>query len=412
MENSSLADITRSLPDAVVVADQAGDVLWSNDTAERLFGLTCAELTGTNILDVVHSEDRELAAVALAGIQRKSVGSPLELRVRTDTGWKLVEVIGANLLDHTNIGGLVLCMRDLTERRRWEVVNNEIGRFLSLVHNAASIIMLLEPTGRIESVSAAMTRQLGHDPEFVEGRPLSDFVVERDRSRLAAALTRALDAPEWNSGPTTVEVEMLRRDDTGSAPFELHIVNLVDDPTVGGLVVSAHDISQLRATQVELEGMSTRDPLTNLPNRTALCKRLERCLDDPTTSVVFLDLDGFKPVNDRFGHPVGDELLRKIGDRLRQSVRRNDFVARYGGDEFVVVARTEDARALEKLCQRLVRAIEQPTELSVGTIRLSVSVGVAHPFPKDTPDSILTRADTSMYTAKLHGDGLPHLLNS
>jgi len=410
MDRDSLADVIESLPDSVVVIDQIGGVLWTNDAAERLFGRTAAELVGTNALDVLHAEDKELARVALTSIRGKAVGTPLELRVRTEAGWKLVEVIASNLLGHSAVGGLVLSIRDLTERRRWEVANNEVGRFRSLVHNAASIIMLLEPTGEIESVSAAITRMLGHDQELVEGRLLADFVIERDRPAFSSALARALDTAQWSAGPTTVEVELLRSDGTMSVPFELSIVNLVDDPTVCGLVVSGHDISQLRATQAALDGIGSRDPLTDLPNRAALCRRLERCLDDPKTAVIFLDLDGFKPINDRFGQEVGDDLLRRLGDRLQQSVRRADFVARYGGDEFVVVARTDNDRDLEKLSQRLVRAIEHPTELSIGSIRLSASVGLAHPYPQDTPETILARADTAMYTAKIHGDGLSHVL--
>jgi diguanylate cyclase (GGDEF)-like protein/PAS domain S-box-containing protein len=412
MDQESLAKVIQSLPDAVVVIDQIGGILWHNDAAERLFGPTTETVVGTNALDLVHGEDKELARVALTSIQGKAVGTPLELRVRAGENWKLVEVIGSNLLGNSSVGGLVLCIRDLTERRRWEVVNNEVGRFRTLVHNAASIIMLVEPTGEIESVSAAITRLLGHDQELVEGRPLSDFVVERDHRVLSSALARALEAPPWGTGPTTVEVEMLRRNGPGSVPFELSVVNLVDDPTVRGLVVSGHDITQLRDTQAALDGAGSRDPLTDLPNRDALYRRLERCLDDPKTAVIFLDLDGFKHVNDEFGQEVGDELLRMLGQRLQRSVRRADFVARYGEDEFVVVARTENDRDLERLSQRLVGAIEHPTELSVGSISLSASVGLAHPYPEDTPETILIRADTAMFTAKVHGDGLPHALTS
>ena len=412
MDRDSLADVTESLPDAVVVIDAVGGILWVNAAAERIFGRAGPDVIGTNALDVVHPEDTALAGVALTSIQNKAVGTPIELRVRAGEGWKLVEVVASNLLGQTAVDGLILCIRDLTERRRWEVANDEIGRFRSLVHNAASIIMLLEPTGEVESVSAAITRLLGHDQELVEGRPLADFVTEHDRPALAAALTRAQSGPEWRSGPITVEVEMLRRDGRAVVPFELSIVNLVDDPTVRGLVVSGHDISQLRATQASLDDVGSRDPLTDLPNRVALCRHLERRLDDPKTAVIFFDLDAFRLINDEFGEEVGDELLRLLGERLRKLVRQTDFVARHGGDEFVVVARTENDHDLEKLSQRLARAIEHPTELSVGSIRLSASVGLAHPYPEDTPDTILARADTAMFTAKVHGDGLPHVLSA
>jgi diguanylate cyclase (GGDEF)-like protein/PAS domain S-box-containing protein len=412
MDRDSLADVAQSLPDAVVIIDAVGGILWVNAAAERIFGRAGPDVIGTNALDVVHPEDQALAGVALTSIQDKAVGTPIELRVRAGEGWKLVEVVASNLLGQAAVDGLILCIRDLTERRRWEVANDEIGRFRSLVHNAASILMLLEPTGEVESVSAAITRLLGHDQELVEGRPLADFVTEPDRPALAAALTRSQSGPEWRNGPTTVEVEMLRRDGRSVVPFELSIVNLVDDPTVRGLVVSGHDITQLRATQASLDDVGSRDQLTNLPNREALCRHLERRLDDPKTAVIFFDLDAFRLINDEFGQEVGDELLRLLGERLRKLVRQADFVARHGGDEFVVVARTENDHDLEKLSQRLARAIEHPTELSVGSIRLSASVGLAHPYPEDTPDTILARADTAMFTAKVHGDGLPHVLSA
>ena len=309
MDRNSLADVTQSLPDAVVVIDAVGGILWVNAAAERIFGRTGADAIGTNALDVVHPEDQALAGVALTSIQAKAVGTPIELRVRAGEGWKLVEVVAANLLDQPAIGGLILCIRDLTERRRWEVANDEIGRFRTLVHNAASIIMLLEPTGEVASVSAAITRLLGHDQELVEGRPLADFVTEGDRPALATALSRAQTGPEWRSGPVTVEVEMVRRDGRAVVPFELSIVNLVDDPTVRGLVVSGHDISQLRATQASLDDVGSRDPLTDLPNRVALCRHLERRLDDPKTAVIFFDLDAFRLINEEFGEGVGDELF-------------------------------------------------------------------------------------------------------
>ena len=125
---------------------------------------------------------------SLASVRDKSVGSPIELRVKTPTGWKLVELIGANLVGKPPIDGLVWCFRDLTERRRWEVATNDIERFRSLVHNSASILLLLDRAGTVQSVSAAITRMLGHDQALVEGHPLEDLVVPADRPALQAAL--------------------------------------------------------------------------------------------------------------------------------------------------------------------------------------------------------------------------------
>jgi diguanylate cyclase (GGDEF)-like protein/PAS domain S-box-containing protein len=313
-------------------------------------------------------------------------------------------VVGANLIDRAAVGGLVLCMRDLTDRRRWELASED-GKLRSLVHNAASVIMHLDPAGRIQSVSAAITRILGHDQELVEGRPLVELASPPDRSALAAALARAVDTPAWHRSPTVVEVELLRRGGGECVPFELSIVNLLEDPTVAGLVVSGHDITQLRVTRDALEELTSFDPLTGLANRSSLRTHLEQRLGNPTTAVVFLDLDGFRPINDRYGQAVGDEILRLLAARLASSIRRGDMVGRYGGDEFVVVAAINDPEELKILATRLAEAVQHPIELPEGTFRLSASVGLAHPGPGDTAASLLGRADTAMFIAKQHAEG-------
>jgi len=402
MNLPGLADVAVRLPDPVVVVEGSARVRWVNEAAERLFGLTGFEAVGADGMAFVHPDDREMAAVALASVRGKEVGSPIELRVRTTEGWKLVEVVAANLLDYSAIGGLVLVLRDLTQRRRWEVAADDVGRFRSLVHNAACVIMLVDAAGRIESVSAAITRMLGHDQELVEGRPLVHIVAPGDRSAVTAALARALDAPEWRFAPTVVEAELLRRDRTETVPFELSIVNLVDDPTVGGLVVSAHDITQLRSTREALQNLASCDPLTGLPNRAALRVHLEHCLDEPTTAVVVLDLTGFDALNERYGQSTADEILRRLAARLEASVRRGDVVARGAGDEFVVVANIDGPGQLEALAARLADGVEQPFELAEGTFRLNACVGLAHPEPGDTPASLLARADSALHIAKRH----------
>ncbi len=148
MQPAWLERLVLELPDAVVVADADGNLVWGNPAAERMFGLSNADIVGMSGLELLHPEDRELAIASLDSVQGKDVGSPIELRVRTPTGWRLVELIGANLLDRPPINGLLWCVRDLTERRRWEVATNDTERFRSLVHNSASILMLLDRARR------------------------------------------------------------------------------------------------------------------------------------------------------------------------------------------------------------------------------------------------------------------------
>ena len=394
------AAVLSCLPDAVVVLDAQGRLQWGNRAAEDLFGVRTADLAGTSAFEFVHPDDLGVATLSLSSVQDKVIGTPVEIRVRARGGWRLVELVGANHLEDGEVLGLIITMRDLTERRRWEVAQGDDRAFRSLVHNAASILLLVDRIGVIHSISAAVTRLLGHDQEQLEGKLLEDIVAEDEKGALRSAVWRSLDDPQWQSGRTTVEVELLRGDGGPPVPFELTIVNLLSDPTVEGLVVSAHDITQLRSAREALEDLASHDPLTGLPNRTSLQTQLSACIEDPSTAVVFLDLDGFKPINDTHGHATGDEVLRQLGERLRASVRRGDVVARYGGDEFVVIATIEEPADIEHLTSRLTRAVELPFDLPEGRLTLSASVGLAHAVPGDTPRSLLSRADSAMYLAK------------
>lgn len=238
------------LPDAAIVLDDQGVLRWGNHAAERLLGRVLDESVGLSALDLVHPDDLEMVLRSFASVQRKEVGTLIEVRARAANRWRLLEVIGAPV-DWFGEPAVLFSLRDLTERRRFEVAHNREARFRSLVQNSAAVTILVSPTGRVDSVSAALSRMLGHDPELVERRPLAELVVEADRAALTAAFARARRRASAAS-PVIVDVRMLRHLSAESVPFELSIVNLVDDPTVGGFVVSAHDVSSRVAAEVEL----------------------------------------------------------------------------------------------------------------------------------------------------------------
>ena len=185
-----LTRMLRELPDAVVVVDAAGDLRWGNCTAERLFGRSIHDSVGVSGLDFVHPEDLHFVLLALESVQHKEVGAPIEIRLRAADGWRLVELLGSPI-PWLGDDCLLLSLRDLTDRRRFEVAHNEDARFRSMVHNAAVVTMLVAPDGTVNSCSGALSRLLGHDPEVVEGRPLVHLVADADRPALLAALGRA-----------------------------------------------------------------------------------------------------------------------------------------------------------------------------------------------------------------------------
>jgi diguanylate cyclase (GGDEF)-like protein/PAS domain S-box-containing protein len=248
-DNRTFARLFTELPDATIVIDAQGRVKWANRAAEGLFGRPLDEAIGMSGLDLVHPQDLEFVLLSLMSVHSKEIGSPIEVRLATPTGWCLVELIGAPVPWFED-GAVLLSLRDLTERRRFEVAHDHDARSRSLVQNSAAVTLLVSPDGTIESVSGALTRVLGHDPEMIEGRPLASLVSAEDRSTLEAAVKRATGgAPA--ADPVTVRVSLLHR--KGEAvPFELALVNLMDDPTVGGYVVSGHEVTAQVLAELEL----------------------------------------------------------------------------------------------------------------------------------------------------------------
>jgi diguanylate cyclase (GGDEF)-like protein len=159
--------------------------------------------------------------------------------------------------------------------------------------------------------------------------------------------------------------------------------------------------AERRRAEHALHLMATSDALTGLPNRTACLDRVGAELSEPGLAVLFGDLDGFKPVNDRLGHAAGDALLVVVADRLRESVREQDMVSRFGGDEFVIICRDDDPEvAVDAICERIRTAIESPIMLGGELVWVGLSVGVAYATATSTTDDLIGRADLAMYAAK------------
>ncbi|MFZ0250117.1 MAG: EAL domain-containing protein [Acidimicrobiales bacterium] len=317
---ASFAGAMLKLPDSVVIVDEDGNIAWGNSSAQRLFGRSVADVIGTSGLSLVHPDDHELVLRSLTSIQDKDVGDPIEIRVESATGWRLVEIVGTPL----RLSGkplVLLCLRDLTKRRRFELASGREARFRSLVHNVGSVIMLVSATGLLESASGAITRLLGHDPEMIEMRPLTDIVAEPDRRPLMTALSEAARGATA-AHPVTIRVELLRHDGKSSVPFELSIVDLIEDPTVEGFVISAHDATEQVAAEHQLS-----DTLS----------LLTATLDSTVDGILVVDNDGtITGFNGRFSEiwriapnfvAVGDDSS-KLSFVLDQLLNPSSFLAR------------------------------------------------------------------------------------
>lgn len=251
LEAEEIVEIVMGLPDSVLLVDSVLQVLWANHSAERLFGVNLADAAGLSGLDFIHPDDLETAALAITSVQSKDVGTPLEVRVRAHDGWRLVELIGTPSGDN-----LVLSMRDLTERRRWEVAHGADARFRSLMHNASTLTLLIDASGTVRNSSAAMTRLLGHDQEWLEGRDLSEIIDSSDLIRWHRSLAEICDHAIETGSSMTIDMAFAKRDGS-TVPFAITVKNLLDDPTVNGLVVSGHDITDRLAAEGALRSANS-----------------------------------------------------------------------------------------------------------------------------------------------------------
>jgi diguanylate cyclase (GGDEF)-like protein len=183
------------------------------------------------------------------------------------------------------------------------------------------------------------------------------------------------------------------------------ISDLRDETSIGGILVNGHDVTERVEAQARLDRLARIDPLTLLPNRTAFFEQLDAAIASGDVAVLFIDLDGFKAINDTLGHDVGDRYLRAVTDRLRR-VARGALVARLGGDEFAVLLEGGGERRARAVASAIHGSIVEAVEVDGRSLRASASVGIAVAEVGDRSGDVLRKADLAMYAAKADGGGL------
>ncbi len=303
-------------------------------------------------------------------------------------------------------------IHDVTERKRAELALQESeNRFRQLADNIDAIFWINSTNWqRMIYVSPAYERIWGRSTEslYRHGMDWFDAVVEEDRNSVLAAMPNPA-GQDWQS--IQFPPFRIRRPD-GQIRWITARAYPIRDASgqlvrVAGI---AEDITERQSYQQHLEELAHYDPLTHLPNRRLLADRLHLSLAHSQRSghllaVCMLDLDGFKPVNDTYGHEIGDQLLIEVARRLLESVRGDDTVARLGGDEFVILlGALDNVKELEEALRRLLHILALPYALAEPAITVSASIGVTL-FPSDSgdADTLLRHADHAMYLAKEAG---------
>ena len=308
------------------------------------------------------------------------------------------------------LGLAIVGILTVMQRRRAaeDALRKSEGRYRSLVQRASDLTVVTDAKGVITYISPAADTLLGYRPDELTGLPLLFHVEAGTRTEVAAMIKVLGELPGLDR---TVELRLCHRDGPVRL-VEAVCQNLLDDADVGGLVWNGRDVTDRRALENELSHQASHDSLTGLPNRDLLLKRLDEALYSPrvaeeqgAVSVILVDLDGFKNVNDNLGHAAGDELLRATAKRLKGCVREGDTAARLGGDEFAVVASASSPQQAVAAARRIVSVVHQPFHVAGQDVRVGASVGVAHRVGTGSAEALLRDADIAMYVAKNNGKG-------
>jgi diguanylate cyclase (GGDEF)-like protein/PAS domain S-box-containing protein len=267
-------------------------------------------------------------------------------------------------------------------------------------------ILITDHENIIVNVNAAFTTITGYSREEALCRTPQMLQSGRQDHEFYREMWRSLnESGHWRG-------EIWNRRKSGDCYVELLDITAVKDlaGAVTHYVAIFSDITDMRDSQERLKLMAHYDPLTRLPNRALLADRLNQAVamaqrDDHLLAVCFLDLDGFKPINDDHGHEIGDEMLVVVARRLETTLRAIDTVARLGGDEFVLlIAKVADMQELEAILGRLMAAIETPFVIGDLQLRVTASIGLTlYPLDDADPESLLRHADQAMYMAKRSG---------
>lgn len=288
------------------------------------------------------------------------------------------------------------------------------ARFQALVQHSSDVIMIVDPDTTIRYASPSMATVFGHDPARLTGSSLTTL-LHPDDSPAVLRFLKELASTSVRPGaasPGVLKSEWRLVHATGAwMTVDTVGTNLLEEPVVGGLVLNTRDVTEQSTIKQQYMHQAFHDSLTDLANRSLFLYQVGHALargsrQSCPVTVLFLDLDNFKTVNDSLGHAAGDRLLVEAARRLASCVRTSDLIARLGGDEFAVLV--EDADSVDDVlvaASRIGSALARPFLLGGKEVFVNVSIGIARSARGESSDDLVRNADVAMYVAKTRGKG-------
>lgn len=414
--NYKYRNLIQSSPVPYVLMDKQQRVTFINQAFKETFGYSLEDIESLpnwrQLIAQVQQQREKLKQDFVTEVTHiSSMSNAFEIEIQTKSGKSRVVLVSSSVVENTFGDETLLVIYDITVRKEAE----EQLRFSSRVFNQAhEAIMITDTRGVITDVNPAFCNITGYSREEAIGHTPHLLSSGKHPPEFFQNMWKSITEHGYWQG----EVWNCRKN--GELYAELLTVSSLmdDDGTTRHFVGLFSDITQAKEQQDILELMAHYDVLTKLPNRVLFADRFSQAVahckrSGSMLAICFVDLDDFKPVNDTYGHDVGDQLLVEVANRLKSNVREEDTISRFGGDEFAIIFRdVESVEECEEMLKRIHQSIAQPYHVDDLRLNISASSGVSfYTQENDDLDTLLRHADQSMYQAKLSGRNHYQLFN-
>ena len=384
--------------DLFCVANVQGEFVRLNPEFERVLGYPLAELQGRKFIDLVHPDDREATLKTLGALSRQEEVYGFENRFRCrNGGYRDIEWRATPKGDR-----IYASARDVTERKQREL---EMRKLSLAVEQNPFPVVITDPRAHIEYVNKAFTDITGYSAEEAMGRNPSFLKSGKTDQAVYADMWAHLDRGEpWHG-------ELVNKRKDGREYSESVLIYPVRNAEgeLTNYLAHIEDITAKKSAAERILHLSNYDQLTGLPNRSMLEERFWHSRDEvhrqgTTLTLMWVDLDNFKQINDALSHDVGDMLLREVANRLRALLREQDTISRLSGDDFIIMLPGVNQNEAALMAARFMNDLSRPVVLDKREVIITATIGIAvYPSDADNLASLLACSEAAMYQAKLDG---------
>ncbi len=374
-----------------------------NESFQSIFGYTRDEVIGhtASELGIWENPDQDREQI-VQQIRSQGYVSGIEAEFRTRTGVKIRFYLGATLLEEDDGPLLLIVGRDITAIRSSEQALRESeARFRGFIEHLPLGVVIAQD-GIVRYANPASLEMIDYQSEEVLGSSFPQLIHPDDRDMAIAYHQRRM---QGDDADFCYDLRVLRKGGE-TCYWRVHASLSSWEGRAASLAVCA-DVTQQKLDELRMTDLALHDQVTGLPNRVLLADHVRQAMAHSAKgfAIIYLDLDGFKAINDRFGHDAGDQVLQEVARRLRRSIREADTAARVGGDEFVVLIRNVDScHTAIRVAENIRLILNRPMRSRLAEHHISASIGISrYPGDGNRLEELMQRADEAMYRAKRSG---------